>query len=395
MGFFSIIAKLGADTSEFDSKTDKSIALVKGKLARAFTGAALLAFTKSVMSAADNIGDLAEQTAETTDEVQRLIAIASAKGLDFGQIQQFIFHLQKARTEAMSGNAELAHMFAQIGIPQDKLASLKTAKDLLAAVTSGAAQFNDSDRVNILSTLGGQKAGPKMQAALAEIAGGGGGDALTFTKGQINEFSQAQDNFDSGLRMFKVLGGAVIGGVNMMFRDLANFITPGDTKNRKWAGPTAGALRAAQAAPAPSAPKLVPFADIQKLAEAEKIEEDIAERTWQARLKTLTVDKQRAILLREIVDLQEQAAGLDEEGTPAAKLLAAQLRDRANKLELERLGLKNTPDRPDLNQFQRIGAFVAGTQTDTTPRQQLTALQLIQQNTKKLVDAARYSEPIP
>lgn len=393
MATFSILAKLGLDTSTFDSKFSGAISGVKGRIASAFGAAAITAFAKSVINAADNIGDLAEQTALTTDEIQRLIAIASAKGLEFTQLQQFIFRLQGVIDTAREGKGELADLFKQLGLDPEQLAGMKTLEERIKAVMGAVDKFGDSDRVKILTMLGGAKAGPKMQGALGMIAGGGGGDAATFTSDDIELASRIKDSQSSLWRQFKVWAfREFTGGDGGQFT--SSQIAEMERNRVRGPNELTGFV--------PPAPKtLAAFKDPAKQIALEK---QIAEQIFSMKLKTLGVEekqaeliKQRAVHERAILDLFKN--GGDEESKLKARLEFLKVQEQINDLNKSD-ATKQPSERPllpDINALQRIGAQATASDRATTiAERQLEVQRRIQRATEKtaqeIADAGIYND---
>ena len=167
MGFFSLIAKLGLDTSSFElgAKRAESATTamgnkikkdLKGRLAGLFTVGAIAAWTKHVIDAADNIGDLAEQTGESTDNIQKLQALAGRSGVEVTKYTQGLLKMGEARNAALSGDEKSILLLEKFGLT---LADLKGKASNLELLTRVGEVFS-KDPGNI-----------KLQADLADLLG--------------------------------------------------------------------------------------------------------------------------------------------------------------------------------------------------------------------------------
>jgi hypothetical protein len=132
MGLMSFFVRLGLDTTQFKSglQTAQSAGHkfardikreIGGNIAQVFTVGAVTAFTKSVIDAADEVGDLADQLNITTDDVQKLQILANQTGVSFDSMASAINKVNEARQKAMAGPGTERSAFSFLGIGMSTL----------------------------------------------------------------------------------------------------------------------------------------------------------------------------------------------------------------------------------------------------------------------------------
>ena len=204
---FEILARLGLNATGFQSgmrQAESASTAFASKLKTAFSVAAVGAFAKSIINAADRIGDLTDQTGLAVDQIQELIAIAGKSGLEFTVLQQFIERLREARREAIGGKKDFESIFSQVGIDLEELSGMKDPGELLQRFSRGFSQFNEESRNAIATAIGGTRAGPKLSSTLKDIGSGTTSGELKFTKSEVDAASQADEFFKSMGRQIKV-----------------------------------------------------------------------------------------------------------------------------------------------------------------------------------------------
>ena len=208
---FEILAKLGLNATGFQSGLKRAESAgtafsnsLKTRIAGAFSVAAVATFTKSVIAAADKIGDLADQTGLAVDQIQELTAMAGKSGLEFPVFQQFIEKLRDARREAMDGKKEFESIFSQVGIDAEELATITDPGELLQRFARGFAKFNEEGRNAIASAIGGTRAGGKLSSTIAAIGRGETSGELKFTERQVAQASKIDNAAASLWRQTKV-----------------------------------------------------------------------------------------------------------------------------------------------------------------------------------------------
>lgn len=165
MALFSLIARLGLDTSAFEGglKRSQSLAIgfgreFKSTLAAAFTVGAVSAYTNKLLNLADNTKDLADQLGITTEEVQRLNYIADDSGVAFDKWAAAIGKVSAARNEALGGGEKaekLRKLFERFGVTNADLANESVrAFDILKKLAASAGELSTLSQSQLTELLG-------------------------------------------------------------------------------------------------------------------------------------------------------------------------------------------------------------------------------------------------
>lgn len=181
MGLFSIMGRLGLDTSDFqagakrvESATTgmarKVSSEVKGMIAGAFTVGAITSFTKSVINAGDRIGDLAEQYHLTNEEVQRLEILAGRTGVKFEKFGEAFIKFAELRQKAIDGDAKSLALINRYGVSQNDVANRsKTNLQLVTQISDAYSEVSGSSQAQADALdIAGSK-GQKVLSTLTQI----------------------------------------------------------------------------------------------------------------------------------------------------------------------------------------------------------------------------------
>lgn len=214
---FEILARLGLNSTGFHSgmKRAESAGVafsntLKSRLAGAFSIAAVGAFTKSIINAADRLGDLSDQSQLTTDSIQELQAIAGKRGLEVETLIQFIEKLKEARREALAGKKDIEGVFSQVGIDLEELATARDPGELFKKFAKGFAEFDEESRNAIAQAIGGTRAGGKLSSTIAAVGAGEQGGEIKFGAEDISAASKYSDAFKSAGREVQAFFGKMI-----------------------------------------------------------------------------------------------------------------------------------------------------------------------------------------
>lgn len=150
MSLFRIIAKLGIDSSEFNSGLKQaskaaessmvsSMASVGKSVASAFAIGAIANFSRSVVQAAADVKDLSGQFEESTDNIQAMQVAAKEAGVEINTLGAILARIKKAQAEVVSGDKNATQLFERLGIKPGMSAisimrSLPEARDRAAAI---------------------------------------------------------------------------------------------------------------------------------------------------------------------------------------------------------------------------------------------------------------------
>ena len=228
MGSFSLLAKLGFDTTAFEvgAKRAQHAAIklgsdIKGQLGVALGAASVIAFSKSVINLADEIGDLSEQMNISTDDVQRLQVVAGQTGVKFETISKGLVNLNQARLKASEGSGKERTAFQDLGLSLDdvnnsSVDNIRTAQKLQVAYEgAGKSAQAQASMIEIF----GVKA---YQAGLALNGLKGLGAIDLITEDQIKKLGDANDKLDAQYRLLKTKTVPVLTSLLEIFNDFAN-----------------------------------------------------------------------------------------------------------------------------------------------------------------------------
>lgn len=156
MAIFTFLAKLGLDTTDFQTgiKRAQSSASglgkgiseslkrendsIKGALAGMFTVSAAKSYFGDLKNIVDEIKDMSELLGVSTDEVQRLQKASAEAGQNFGSVVTAFQRIEQMRAQAMTGDKRAVGIFALLGIDPSKGSGIEILKAAIDASSRGA-----------------------------------------------------------------------------------------------------------------------------------------------------------------------------------------------------------------------------------------------------------------
>ena len=156
MAIFTFLAKLGLDTTDFQTgiKRAQSSASglgkgiseslkrendsIKGALAGMFTVSAAKSYFGDLKNIVDEIKDMSELLGVSTDEVQRLQKASAEAGQNFGSLVTAFQRIEQMRAQAMTGDKRAVGIFALLGIDPSKGSGIEILKAAIDASSRGA-----------------------------------------------------------------------------------------------------------------------------------------------------------------------------------------------------------------------------------------------------------------
>lgn len=168
MGILSLLVKLGIDSTDFEMGVKRAQSVgekfgssfksaVTSRLAGALSVAAVTGFAHSVVQAADNVGELAEQLNMSTDDIQKFQMAAKLYGVKFESVATAINRINDARTSALSGNQAQLDAFQKLGISVNDLTDASLGSEQVLA------------RIGIV--LNANRNNAELMAAAADLLG--------------------------------------------------------------------------------------------------------------------------------------------------------------------------------------------------------------------------------
>lgn len=156
MAIFSFLAKLGLDTTDFQTgiKRAQSSASglgkgiseslkrendsIKGALAGMFTVSAAKSYFGDLKNIVDEIKDMSELLGVSTDEVQRLQKASAEAGQNFGSLVTAFQRIEQMRAQALTGDKRAVGIFGLLGIDPSKGTGIDILKSAIDASSRGA-----------------------------------------------------------------------------------------------------------------------------------------------------------------------------------------------------------------------------------------------------------------
>lgn len=183
----SIIAKIGLNSAGFKTGLARCRAMAQGfktsvggmfsgiggqllgalGLSAGVVGLGMLA--RKAIETGSQISDMANHLRMGTTELQTLQAVARDAGVEASKFEMTLNNLNLRTIEACDGNENYREAFARLGISLKEFASLSPEKKLEALGKAYKKSGESLTALNDVSTLLGQKTGPKMLEVLDRI----------------------------------------------------------------------------------------------------------------------------------------------------------------------------------------------------------------------------------
>ena len=141
------------------------LASTKRRIIATFSGAAVLALGRNLLSLAGRMGDLSEQARLSTDAFQALLAVGRDMSIDEQPLTTALTKIHTSQQRALAGNKDLRKAFADLGIEVNQLALL-VGDELVDQLARAYSQTED---FNALLKLTSEENGPRLARVLKEI----------------------------------------------------------------------------------------------------------------------------------------------------------------------------------------------------------------------------------
>lgn len=221
MAIFSFLARLGLDTTQFESgiKRAQSSAAGFGKslkghvtgeirglgasLAGMFTLGAVRNFASSITEMVGDIKDMSDLLEISTDDVQKLQKAAADAGQPFSRVVNALQKIEAARAQAMTGDEKATGIFSMLGIDPTQGGSLDILKAAIEASKRGAVE--NAVAFELLGTKVGN-----VKAVIDELKQQGPIEIIS--KDQIDKLDAASKRLEEAMRMTKIQAAPALGG---------------------------------------------------------------------------------------------------------------------------------------------------------------------------------------
>lgn len=220
MGVLSLLVKLGLDSSAFEMGVKRAQSVgerfgssfktaIAGRLGAALSIAAIGAFTKNVIQAADEISDLSEQLNLTTDQVQRLQILAGETGVTFDKFGSVLSKFEQTRLKATSGDEDAIKTLKALGFTTEQLYDAQIST--IDGAVKVAEAFKNSGRSAETSAAMTELYGLKLKVAGAALADYGTTSKRTLiSQSDVDVLAKANTLLDEQLRIVKALAAPAI-----------------------------------------------------------------------------------------------------------------------------------------------------------------------------------------
>lgn len=201
---------------------------IAGPLAAAFSTVAIVGFSKSIIDAADALGDLSEKTGISATELSRLQNATALNGSTAEEFNSSIVKLQKSIVEASMGSKSQKDAFEALGVSiKDANGNLLPTIQIFEQISDRFAGAEDgAEKVKIAQDLLG-KSGANLIPVLNQ-----GSVALkqyqaSFSDDFVKQAGEFNDNLDKLGKNFQSLAATILGPVVSAFNKFFEFIERG------------------------------------------------------------------------------------------------------------------------------------------------------------------------
>jgi hypothetical protein len=217
MAIFTFLAKLGLDTTDFQTgiKRAQSSASglgkgiseslkrendsIKGALAGMFTVSAAKSYFGELKNIVGEIKDMSELLEISTDEVQRLQKAAETSGQSFKVIVGAFQRIEQMKAQALTGDERANRIFGMLGINPES-----SSMDIMqrAVKSSGGSAKESAAAFELL----GRKVG-NLRLVVDEL--NQMGDVKTISEGDIQTIDDNVKKFEAAFREFMIAGAPI------------------------------------------------------------------------------------------------------------------------------------------------------------------------------------------
>lgn len=186
----------------------KDISGLKAGVAGFFTVAAGTELVRSVVSMAQRWKDIAEETGESSETIQKYDAYAKRASGTVEDLAAAWDILIEKRKDALENGGESARMFKAFGIDETELRRLDRGRDIFERIAAVANDpKNTSQREQFIETFGRKRAGKLLNIASSVSEGG---DVSVVSNQANQELDDAAKAFERGALEFKVAAAPLV-----------------------------------------------------------------------------------------------------------------------------------------------------------------------------------------
>lgn len=200
-------AAVHGQVRNFSDSVHRQFAGLKNTVAGFFTIAAGRELVVSVTHMAERWKDLAEQTGQSTDEVQKFDAAFKRVGLTAEDAARAFDHLTDKRREALEEGGAAETMFRKFGIGEAELRSLDSGAKIFERLSRGRSATNQGDR-ELFNEMFGTKRGGKLLAGATALEEGKPPSLMS--KEDLEKLDEASKAFERAMLEFKIASAPMV-----------------------------------------------------------------------------------------------------------------------------------------------------------------------------------------
>lgn len=187
---------------------------VGGQLAAAFSVAAISAFSKSLIDAANQLQDISDRTGVAAEDLSRLGVAAKLNASSQEEVNDAIQKLSKSIAEASRGTGAQADAFAALGIKvKDAAGNIRPTIDIFNDISNSFAGAEDGAvKLKIAQDLLG-RSGSNLIPLLNQGANALNQYNAQFSAEFIEQAAEFNNNLDKLIIRFKTLSATILGPV--------------------------------------------------------------------------------------------------------------------------------------------------------------------------------------
>lgn len=223
MANFSLLAKLGMDSSGFQTGIDQADSVRKkfqkglGKLKLALAALGIGKVTMDAIRLGSQISDMAVQLNIGAEALQVFEFAAREAGVETGIMERAIRNVQLRTQQGIEGNKRYAEAYKTLGLNIETVQRLPVEKKLEAIAIASGKATNKQAAYNAVAAILGERAGPKMQEILQSLAKDGFDEVSRAAKESgtvmsdetIARMDEAADTIEQAKRAFTVLAAEI------------------------------------------------------------------------------------------------------------------------------------------------------------------------------------------
>jgi hypothetical protein len=228
MASFSLRAVFGLDATGLKTELKtlrgevNSFAKQWASIGIAAAGAAFIGLARSAIGLGSKLSDLAVQTGTNVESLQALNAIARDAGVPLDSLSKALIKTRTAASEAAAGKKEMSDAFRALNIDVGRFMAMPQERKLEVIGRSYANASDKAAAYNAVSTIFGERVGPKMIEVLDTLSTRGFDEVAESARKAGDVMSAetilAMDKASDAIEAFKQRATIAVGNIIVNFR---------------------------------------------------------------------------------------------------------------------------------------------------------------------------------